>query len=126
MLLGMTRDIRKLGSLQPVRIDSHLIRRVHKSRYLGLIVDDKLSWTKHIANISAKIRRNICVMKRSKRYIPNDSLIMLYRILVEPYLRYCNTTWSNIIKYRLQTLQNRAARVIPQAFHMKMQIIIGY
>ena len=54
-------------------------------------------------------------MKRSKRYIPNDTLIMLYRTRVEPYLRYCNTTWGNCgatLLNRLQTLQNCAARVI--------------
>ena len=83
--------------------------------HLGLTVDDKLSWTEHTAYISAKIRRNIGVMKLSKRYIPNDALIMLYGTLVEPYLRYCNTTWGNCgatLLNRLQTLQNRAARVI--------------
>ena len=54
-------------------------------------------------------------MKRSKNYIPNDTLIMLDRALVEPYLRYCNTTWGNCgatLLNRLQTLQNRAARVL--------------
>ena len=63
ILLGTTRNIRKLGSYLAVRIDSHLIRRVYKYRYLGLIVDDKLSCTEQIAYISAKIRRNIGVMK---------------------------------------------------------------
>ena len=43
ILLETTRNIRKLGSLLAIRIYSHLIRRVYKSRYLGLIVDDKLS-----------------------------------------------------------------------------------
>ena len=56
MLLGTTRNIRKLGSLLAIRIDSHLIRRVYQSRYLRHIVDDKLSWTEHMAYISAKIR----------------------------------------------------------------------
>ena len=60
MLLGTTRNIRKLGSLLAIRIDSHLIRRVYKSRYLGFIVDDKLSWTEHIAYISAKI--TVCLL----------------------------------------------------------------
>ena len=48
-------------------------------------------------------------------YIPNDTLIMLYRTPFEPYLRYCNTTSGNCgatLLNRLQTLQNRAARVI--------------
>ena len=123
MLLCLTtRNIRKLGSLLAIRSDSHLIRRVYN---LGLIADDKLSWNEHITYISAKIRRNIGVIKRTKRYIPNDTLIMLYRTLVEPCLRYCNTTWGNCgatLLNRLQTLQNRAARVIT----MRMQIMIGY
>ena len=93
MLLGTTRNIRKLGSLLAIRTDSQLIRRVYKSRYMRFIIDDKLSWTEHIAYISAKIRRNIGVMKQGKRYTPNDTLIML--TLVQPYLRYCNTTWGN-------------------------------
>ena len=47
--------------------------------------------------------------------IPRDSLILLYRTLVEPYFRYCNTTWGNCgtsLLNKFQTLQNRAARVI--------------
>ena len=56
MLLGMTRNIRKLCSLLAIRINSHLIGRLYKSRYLGLIVDNKLAWSEHIAYISAKIR----------------------------------------------------------------------
>ena len=118
MLLGTTRNIRKIGSLLAIRICSHLIRRVYKSRYLGFVVDDKLSWTEHMAYISSKIKRNINVMKRTKRFIPNDTLIMLYRSVVEPYMRYCNTTWCNcgVILSRLQTLENRAARVITGKF----------
>ena len=34
MLFGTTKNIRKLGSLLAIRIDSHLIRRAYKCRYL--------------------------------------------------------------------------------------------
>ena len=40
---------------------------------------------------------------------------MLYRLLVEPYLRYCSTTWvycGATLLNRLQTLQNLTARDI--------------
>ena len=43
------------------------------------------------------------------------SLISLHRTLVEPYTRYCNTTWGRCntsLLDTLQTLQNRAARII--------------
>ena len=54
-------------------------------------------------------------MKRVREYVPGDILILLYRTLVEPYLRYCNTTWGYCgatLLNRLQALKNRAARVI--------------
>ena len=47
--------------------------------------------------------------------IPKDSLITLYKSLVEPYFRYCNTVWGRCGKSyidKLQTLQNRAARIV--------------
>ena len=40
---------------------------------------------------------------------------MLYKTLVERYLRYCNTTWGKCgqqLISKLQTLQNRVARVV--------------
>ena len=54
-------------------------------------------------------------MKHVKTCVPKDSLIMLYRTLVEPYLRYYNTTWGkcgHLLLNKLQALQNRAARVV--------------
>ena len=51
MLLRTTTNIRKLEGLLAIRIDDDLIRRVYKSEYLGLLVDDKLSWNEHVASI---------------------------------------------------------------------------
>ena len=95
MLIGTNWNLSKIGDLLALRISNHLIKRVHKAKYLGLVIDDKLSWKEHIRYISTKIRRNIGIMKRIKDCIPRDSLILLYRTLVEPYFRYCNTTWGN-------------------------------
>ena len=71
MLLGTTINIRKLGSVLAIRTDNHLIRRVYKSRCLGLIVDDKLSWTKHIAHTSVELNeKSASVMKRTQKVYP--------------------------------------------------------
>ena len=69
-----------------------------------------------------KINRNLSAIKRSRQCITVDStIIALYRILIEPYLRYCCNVWKlwqccgNALLHRLQTLQNRAVRVITKA-----------
>ena len=115
MLTGTAQALSRNGNLLAVRVSGELIRRVYKSKYLGLIVDDKSSWKDHIDLISSKIRGNIGVMKQVREYVPGQILILLYGTLVEPYLRYCNTTFGHCgvtLLKRLQALQNQAARVI--------------
>ena len=73
-----------------------------------------LKWDLHIDNISKKFEKNIGVMKHVKSFFPKESLAMLYETLVEPYLRYCNTTRRKCgqqLISKLQAAQNRAARV---------------
>ena len=80
-----------------------------------MIVDDKLTWEQHTEYISKKIVRNIGILKRIRNFIPQESLLLLYHTLVEPYFRYCSIVWgqcSESLKDRLQTLQNKAARTI--------------
>ena len=113
---GTAANVLKFGSLPAIRIYSYTIRRVHVAKYLGIIIDDKMSWKDHIDYISLKSKWNIGMMKRVRRDVPTECLISLYRTLVEPYIRYCNTTWGGCntsLLDTLQTLQNRAARVMP-------------
>ena len=48
MIIGTNQNVHKTEDLIAVHVDSALIKRVNKWRYLGLIVDDRLSWKDHI------------------------------------------------------------------------------
>ena len=114
VLIGTSHNTIRFGDLLAIRIDDHLIKRENKTKYLGIIVDS-LTWNEQIDFISTKIKRNVRMMKRVRDFIPKDSLITLYKSLVEPYFRYCNTVWGRCGKSyidKLQTLQNIAARIV--------------
>ena len=84
-------------------------------KYLGLIVDDTLTWEKHIEYISTKINRNIGILKGTQNFLPKSSLITLYKTLIERFFRYCNIVWgqcNETLKDKLQSLQNKAVRTI--------------
>ena len=73
--------------------DGKVVKRVAHAKSLGIVVDEYLSWDKHIDYISKKLKRNIGVIKRVCPVISKGSLITLYRTLVERYLRYGNSIW---------------------------------
>ena len=62
-----------------------------------------------------EVRQNIAAMKHIRTCMPKESLVMVFRALVDPHFRYYNTTWGGcrqLIIDELQALQNRAARVV--------------
>ena len=95
--------------------DGQEVRRVKIVKYLGMMVDDKLVWDQHVDYISSKITRNIGILKRIRRFISQESLLLLYHTLIEPYFRYCSIVWGQCgetLKDKLQILQHKAARTI--------------
>ena len=115
MIIGTNRNVHNTTDLIAVHVDGALIRRVNKLRCLGLIVDDRPSWKEHISYISSKVSRNIGILKRVRECVTKETLLIMYRTLIEPCFRYCNTTWGNCgttLLKKLQTFQNRVARVI--------------
>ena len=96
-------------------VDGQEVRRVKIVKYLGMMVDDKLVWDHYVDYISSKITRNIGIVKRIRHFISQESLLLLYDTLIEPYFRYCSTVWGQCgetQKDKLQTLQNKATRTI--------------
>ena len=115
MLIGTVQKIQSLNNLIAIRVNGRLLKRVKRIKYLGSIVDENLTWDDHIDYILVKIRRNIGILKRMRLTVPRESLVLLYKTLIEPYFRYCNTVWGycdETLLDKLQVLQNKVARVI--------------
>ena len=54
------------------------IRRVKLVKYLGLWIDDNLTWELLIDNICSKMARSIGIIKLIRKFIPKESLLTLY------------------------------------------------
>ena len=95
--------------------DDTPLERVSDIKFLGVTVDNKLSWKSHINNICNTISRNIGVINRLKFHIPSSSLLTLYSSLILPYLNYGIIVWGNThrnLLERLLLLQKKALRII--------------
>ena len=98
-----------------INIDGEHISENSKTKFLGVIIDNKLCWTDHILHISGKIARGIGVILKARKYLMKDSLVTLYYSFVYPYLIYCNHVWGLACKTymkNLALLQKRMIRII--------------
>lgn len=96
-------------------IDGKSIELVNNIKYLGVIIDNRLKFDKHVEYIAKKIGMKIGFFKRIRRNMSYMSAINVYNTVVKPYFEYCSTILFMANKLsikRLQTLQNKAMRTI--------------
>ena len=96
-------------------IDNERIEETCKTKFLGVIIDNKLTWKDHINYISGKIARGIGVIIKARKFLNKKSLLSLYYSFIYPYLIYCNVVWGNTYKTYLEKitlLQKRVIRII--------------
>ena len=98
-----------------LRITGEFIEQKTCVKYLGIQIDNQFKWKEHVASVSLKVSRAIGTIKYAKKLLPNETLKLLYRGLVEPHLRFCYSVWGNcgVNTLRiLERLQNRSVRII--------------
>ena len=84
-------------------------------KYLGVLLDNKLSWKPHIYYISNKISEIVGILSKLRHSLPKDILLKMYKSLFQPLLLYATNIWDQVSKKRkskLLLLQKRALRLI--------------
>jgi len=84
-------------------------------KYLGILIDCNLKWKHHINFISLKISKTIGILARLRHFVPTETLLMIYRSLILPYLSYGICVWGCAAKSyigKLLILQKWALRLI--------------
>ena len=80
-----------------------------------MYIDESLTWSKHIEEITKKIAAGISALKRLRDFAIRDVLVSVYNALIMPHFDYCCEVWDSlgsVLAERLQKLHNRCARVI--------------
>ena len=98
-----------------IEINNITISRIKTVKFLGVILDEKISGKDHINYISKKISKCIAIMFKLKHVVSKDTLKSLYYTLAYPYFTYCNVAWGNTFKTymsHLIILQKRIIRIL--------------
>jgi hypothetical protein len=87
-------------------------------KYLGVILDSKLTFTKHVNKLTTKGKIAVCNLfpffsRNSKLSI--DNKLLIYKTIVRPLITYAIPSWNIISKTnlrKLQIIQNKFLRLI--------------
>merc|ERR1712237_137959 len=96
-------------------VDNITVDLVYQTKFLGVFIDSKLSWTSHINHVASKISKSIGIITKARKLLNPKTLTGLYYTFIYPYLNYCCTVWgispeSHLSK--LHVLQKRIVRII--------------
>ena len=93
------------------------IQLSHTAKYLGIILDDRLSFKTHIDFLVTIISRSVGIMIKLRPYLPKETLTILYYALVHSHILYGLPVWAATYTYlnKLRKLQNKAIRTITKS-----------
>ena len=98
-----------------IEVNSYKLEKVVVVVFLGVILDEHLSWKSHISHVANKISKSIGIIFRASFNLQKSSLRILYFSLVYPYLQYCasvsGSTYTSNLNH-LVLLQKRIIRIL--------------
>lgn len=114
IVFGSNHTINLNPSLK-IKVQENQIEQVYETKLLGIIDDSRLSWSKHIDSMCAKMGRAVTIIKRYAKFLTSKTIKVISQALILSNLDYCSTVWSNATAEKirkLQIIQNRAARMV--------------
>ena len=89
VLFGSRRALSKVQSLN-VSISGKVLQQVETIKYLGVILDNCLSFKPHLRNKTSRI---VGMLRRLHHIVPSTTIQILYNTIVLPSLDYCDVVW---------------------------------
>ena len=76
----------KLVYHPPLYFNNILVSRVNDHKHIGMILEKKLNFSKHVNDKINKTKKSIGLLKYLSSYLPLDSLCQIYKLFIQPHL----------------------------------------
>ena len=90
-----------------------LLKQTKVTKFLGVYLDEHLTWKHHISFLLKQIAKSVGIIFRSRFHPSSRTKLALYYSLIYHYITYCNSTLSSTYVSNLNSifyLQKRAVR----------------
>ena len=101
--------------LPDLEINNVSIEREEVMKFLGVFLDENMTWKNHISCVESKISKNLGILYKARSLLNKERMKQLYFSFVHSYLNYGNIAWASTNKTKLKTLlrkQKHGVRII--------------
>ena len=96
-------------------LHGHTLENVSSAKYLGVTINNTVSWDNHISNTCSKANRALGFLRSKLKISTSNIKEKAYKVFIRPLLEYAASVWDpysqkNIAK--IEAVQRRAARFI--------------
>jgi hypothetical protein len=117
-----------------ISYNSKYIYNTTSTKFLGLIIDDNLSWKNHIDYLLSKLNSACCAIRTVKSVMSQDALGMIYFSYVHSIITYGIILWGNSpysrnnfrVKKIIRIITNKRNRVSCRESFKKMKMLPLY
>ena len=105
-------------NLISIKIEDVMVDRVHECKFLGGIIDSKLTWKPHIMRVKEKLIKCNAIMFKASVFLDEVAMRTLYCSLFLPYINYCSVVWGKTYTASIDCIskaQKRAIRIVCKA-----------
>ena len=89
-------------------------------RFLGILLDENLSFRNHVAMIRVKVSRSLGIIPKLRYTFPGSILKLIFFYLVQSYVSCCPIVWMSTFPSTLRSLSvmyNKARRLVMDTNH---------
>ena len=103
------------NDISNIKIGNLPVKKTCYVKFLGILLDENLSWKYHLTELSKKLARTCGMFFKVRHFLPIDVLICLYNSLFSPFLQYGILVWGLTYETYINPvflLQKRVIRAI--------------
>ena len=96
-------------------INGATVQQVRVFKYLGVMINDTLTWSDHIDMVCRKVSRDLNLLRRLSWFLPRPLLLLYLKSYILPSFDYCDVVWSGCTlenSRRLERLLNFGCKIV--------------
>ena len=112
---------RKSSTKVSLKINDVTLPKVQSTKFLGVWIDEKLDWTEHTNKLILKLKKNMNLLRVSKRFLTVDVKRIVYYAHIYSHLKYSIAIWGHMASKqqltKLKKIQNEGLRLLTNTKH---------